>query len=60
MLTDGERIEAEQVCERMRGRYRQLAADDAKRRHRIQAARERVERERMVDKYGAEEFHGDE
>jgi hypothetical protein len=34
-------------------------ADDALRRHRIQLTRERLERERMVDKYGAEECHGD-
>lgn len=60
MLSDRDRIEAEQVSERMRGRYRQLMADDAKRRHRIDIARERLERERMIDKYGAEEIHADE
>lgn len=54
MLTDRDRIEVERVDGRVRERYR---ADDAKRRHRIRLTRERLERERMIDKYGAEECH---
>ena len=60
MLSDRDRIEVERVEGRVRDRYRHLMADDAKRRYRIDIARERVERERMVDKYGAEEIHADE
>lgn len=59
MLTDRDRIEVERVDDSVRDRYRHLMADDALRRHRIQLTRERLERERMVDKYGAEEFHGE-
>jgi|688.fasta_scaffold2774849_1 hypothetical protein len=54
-----EPVAAERVDDSVRCRYRHLMADDALRRHRIQLTRERLERERMVDKYGAEEFHGE-
>lgn len=55
MLTDGERIEAERVAERMRERYRHMQADESRRRERIEQAKRRAERERVVDLYAMDE-----
>lgn len=60
MLTDGERIEAERVAERMRDRYRRLQADEAKRRWRVEQAAKRAERERLIDLYAMDEIEDDE
>ena len=47
MLTERERVELERLDERMRERYRHLMAKEARR------------REELVDRYGADEIHGD-
>jgi hypothetical protein len=50
----------ERVDGSVRERYRRLMGDDAKRRYRIYVARERLERERLIDRYSAGEVHGEE
>lgn len=59
MLTDRDRVALERVGDRMRERYRHLLAEDAERRFRVREAAARKAREMMVDKYGAEEIHGE-